>query len=220
MRPIRLLSLPVLFLFLLGVRADAQIKWDHPVQEFHRVPEDKEIYAHYTFQNTGTAPVTIKSLRSSCGCTTARLDKKTYAPGETGEVVVHFTFGDRKGLLRKTVTATTDDKTAEPVVLNLLLNIHDPVTIAPALVYWKTGEPPAAKTVQFTVEPSQHVHIKSVTSSNPRLPAKLETTKAGEQYAISVLPADTAQKESAEINVQTDFPADAPRAYTIHARIK
>jgi hypothetical protein len=219
MRPIRL-SLLALFLFLLGVRAEAQIKWDHPVQEFHRVPEDKEIYAHYTFQNAGTAPVTIKSLRSSCGCTTAHLDKKTYAPGESGEVVVHFVFGDRKGLLRKTVTATTDDKTAEPVVLNLLLNIHDPVTIAPALVYWKTGEPAAAKSVQFSVEPSQHVHIKSVTSSNPRLPAKLETTKAGEQYAISVLPADTTQKESAEISVQTDFPADAPRAYTIHARIK
>ena len=54
----------------------------------------------------------------------------------------------------------------------------------------------------------------------PRLTAKLENTKAGEPYTISVAPADTTQKESAEISVQTDFPADAPRAYTIHARIK
>jgi hypothetical protein len=213
--------LPLLFLLLfIGARADAQLKWDHPTQAFHRVPEDKEIYAHYSFQNTTAAPVTIKTLRSSCGCTTAHLDKKTYAPNETGEVIIHFTFGDRKGVYRKTVSVTTDDKTAEPVVLNLIIDIHDPVTISPALVYWKTGEPVAAKSVQFTVEPSKPVHIKSVTSSNPRLAAKLETTRPGEQYAISVLPADTAQKESAEISVQTDFPADAPRAYTIHARIK
>ena len=184
------------------------------------MPEDKEIWAHYTFHNNTAAPVTIKSLRSSCGCTTAHLDKKVYAPNESGEVVIRFGFGDRKGLFRKTVTVTTDDKTAEPVVLNLIIHIHDPVTLTPALVYWRTGEAPSAKSVQFTAEPSQKVHVKSVTSSNPRLIAKLETTKPGEEYAISVAPADTAQKESAEISVQTDFPPDAPRVYTIHARIK
>ena len=212
--------LPLLLLLFTGAQARAQLNWDQPSQQFHRVPEDKEIYAHYTFHNAGAAPVTIKSLRSSCGCTTAHLDKKTYAPNESGEVVLHFVFGDRKGYLRKTVTVTTDDKAAEPVVLNLVLNIHDPVTIAPALVYWKTGQPATAQSVQFSVDPSEHVHIKAVTSSNPRLLAKLEPNKPGEPYRISVQPADTTQKESAEISVQTDFPADAPRAYTIHARIK
>jgi hypothetical protein len=220
MRFPRFLPLLLSLLVFTGAHLHAQLKWDHPIQEFHRVPEDKEIWAHYAFQNTGSTPVTIKTLRSSCGCTTAHLDKKNYAPGENGEVLLHFVFGDRKGPLRKTVTVTTDDKTAEPVVLNLLINIHDPVTLTPALVYWRTGEPAMSKSVQFTAEASQKVHIKSVTSSNPRLVAKLETTKPGEQYAISVAPADTAQKESAEISVQTDFPPDAPRAYTIHARIK
>lgn len=220
MRSIRLLPLLALSFFYLGTRALGELSWDHPVQKFYRTPEDKEIYVHYSFKNVGTTPVTIKTLRTTCGCTTAHLDKKTYAPGETGEVVLHFIFGDRKGLYRKSATVTTDDKSVEPTLIGFLIDIHDPVTLAPALVYWKTGEAPAAKSVQFTVDPAQPVHIKSVTSSNPRLTAKLETTKAGEQYAISVVPADTAQKESAEISVQTDFPADAPRAYTIHARIK
>lgn len=220
MRFQRLLPLLAVLLAFTGAKAQAQLKWDRPLQQFHRVPEDKEIYAHYTFKNIGTTPVTIKTLRSSCGCTTAHLDKKTYAPNETGEVVVHFIFGDRKGWYRKSVAVTTDDKTAEPVTIGLNIEIRDPVTLAPALVFWKTGEPVAAKSVQFSADPAQPVRIKSVTSSNPRLVAKLETIKAGEQYAISVTPADTAQKETAEISVQTDFPSDAPRAYTIHARIK
>lgn len=220
MRSIRPLPLFALFLSFLGLRAQAQLAWDHPIQKFYRVPEDKEINAHYSFKNVGTTPITIKTLRTSCGCTTARLEKKTYAPGETGEVLVHFTLGDRKGLYRKSVAVTTDDKPSEPTTIGMVVDIHDPVTMTPALVYWKTGEPAEAKSVQFTAEQAQPVHIKSVTSSNPRLTAKLETTKAGEQYAISVVPADTAKKESAEISVQTDFPADAPRAYTIHARIK
>jgi len=220
MRFTRLLPLLAVLLSFTGTKAQAQLKWDHPVQQFHRVPEDKEIIAHYSFKNIGTTPVTIKTMRSSCGCTTPHLDKKTYAPNEIGEVTVRFVFGDRKGWYHKGVTITTDDKTAEPAILNLNIEIRDPVTLAPALVFWKTGEPVAAKGVQFSADPTQPVHIKSVTSSNPRLTAKLDTIKAGEQYSISVLPADTAQKESAEISVQTDFPSDAPRAYTIHARIK
>ncbi len=182
-------------------------------------PTTRRSGAHYTFQNTTAAPVTITTLRSSCGCTTAHLEKKTYAPNETGEVLLHFIFGDRKGFYRKTVTVTTDDKTAEPVVLVLLITIHEPVTLAPALVFWKTGEPVAPKSVQITTD-SPNVHIKSVTSSNPRLVAKLEPSKPGEPYTVSVLPADTTQKESAEISVQTDFPVDAGHVYTIHARIK
>lgn len=209
--------LPLLFAVTSAV---AELKWDKPLQQFQRSPEDKEIAAHFTFRNAGSTPVTIKTLRSSCGCTTARMEKKTYAPGEQGEVVVIFVFGGRKDVHRKTVTVTTDDKMQEPTILDLRVDIREALTLTPALVYWKTGEPVAAKKVQLAAEPGQPVRIKSVTSSNPRLPATLETIKAGTAYAVSVKPADTAQKESAEITVQSDFPPDAPRTYIIHARIK
>lgn len=212
-----LLLIPLLFLAPL---AHAELKWEKTVQQFQRVPEDKAVEARYAFRNIGTAPLTIKSLRSSCGCTTARLDKKTYAPGEAGEVVLRFTFGDRKGNYLKGVTVTTDEKAAEPVVLKLYVEIHDPLTIAPALVFWRTGEAPAARTVQLNAEASQHVHIKSVTSSNPNFTAALQTVQPGLQFTVAITPTATAQKDGAEITVQTDFPADAPHAYTIFARIK
>lgn len=200
--------------------ARAELKWEKTVQQFQRVPEDKVIEARYTFRNAGSAPVTIKSLRSSCGCTTAKLDKKTYEPGETGDVTLRFTFGDRKGNYLKGVTVTTDEKDVEPVVLKLFVDIHDPVTVAPALVFWRTGEAVTAKSVQLTADANQKVRVKSVTSSNPSFTATLQTMQAGSQYAVAITPAGTAQKGTAEITVQTDFPADAPHAYTIYARIK
>jgi len=206
--------------FLLAVVGRAELKWDKLVQEFQRAPAEGAVEAHFTFRNAGQAPVTIKSLRPSCGCTTARLEKKTYAPGEQGEVLARFSIGGRRGMHRVIVNVITDDMPKEPVVLDLRVYIHDPVTIAPALVYWRTGEPPAAKTVQVNAEAAQPVHVKSVTSSNPRVTAALQIVKPGAQYIVSVAPADTTQKESAEISVQTDFPSDSPQAYTIHARIK
>lgn len=207
-------------LALLTGRGLAELKWDRPQQNFQRTPEDGEIEVRFAFRNAGAGPVTIKTLRPSCGCTTAHLEKKTFAPGETGEVVAHFVFGDRRGPHRKTIEVRTDEVPTEPLLLDLRVNIHDPLTIAPTLVFWKRGEPGVAKTVLLTADAAQQVRIKSVTSSNPRLPANLETIKAGEQYAVSVTPADTAQKESAEISVLTDFPADAPHTYVIHARVK
>ena len=197
----------------------AEIKWERPVQNFHRAPGDGHLETKYVFKNAGKTPVTINKVRTSCGCTSAKLAKNTFDPGEQGEITVKFTFGDRTGPHRKIIVVDTDEK-PDAAQLSLLVWIHEPLTIAPALVFWKTGEAAAAKTVQLTAEGGTQVRVKSVASSNPRLAAKLETIKAGSEYAVSVTPADTSAKESAEITVETDFPADQPRSYTIHARIK
>ena len=210
----------LILLLVLTVTAQAQLKWDKPVQKFDRSPEDREIEARYGFRNTGTTAITIKSLRSSCGCTTAKLEKKVYAPGESGEVTLNFRFGDRKGLHRKGVTVNTDEKTGEPTILNLVVHIHDPLTITPALVWWRRGEGLEAKSVAIDAEAGESVRVTGVSSSNPRFTASLVTGKAGQKYSVAITPTDTAQKDTAEIKVQTDYPSDAPRAYTIHARIK
>ena len=206
-------------ILLLAGPLRAELVWEKPVQNFHRLPSDGHLETKFAFHNDGTTPVTVRKVRTSCGCTSVKLAKNTFAPGEQGDISVRFTFGDRRGPHRKIITVITDDKPA-PIELSLQVWIHEPLTVAPALVFWKTGEAGTAKAVQLTSEPGTPVRVKSVASSNPRLTAKLETIKPGEQYAISVTPADTSKKESAEITVETDFPADQPRSYTIHARIK
>jgi hypothetical protein len=208
----------LIIFFSLAASAFAQLKWERPWQQFHRSPEDGHLDTKFAFRNGGTTPITIKSIKTSCGCTTAKLEKRTYAPGETGEVLAHYQFGDRKGAHRKSVTVTTDDGSSQE--LNLVVFIHPGLEITPALVFWRVGQPGEPQTVQLTAEPGTPVRVKSVASSNPRVTATLQTLKPGEQYAVQIKPADTTQRETAELSVQTDFPPDAPRAFTIHARIK
>ncbi len=203
----------------LAASSSAGLQWDKPVQEFQRLPDAHSVEAHFTFRNTGAAPVTIKTVKSSCGCTTARLEKKTFAAGESGEIVSVFNLGSRIGARRTVVTVTTDDRPQEPVTLDLRVFVHEPFEVKPALVFWRTGEAAEAKVVQLTAK-GFPVRVQSVSSTNPRLAAKLETVKTGEQYAITIAPADTAQREAGEILVTTDFPPENPRTYTIHARVK
>lgn len=209
-----------LALLLLPILAQAELKWERPLQEFQRSPEDKFVEARFAFRNVGNAPVTIRNTRTSCGCTTARLDKKTYAPGETGEIIAKFTFGSRKGAQRKTVTVFTEGSKEPAAVLDMRVDVQPSFTVAPALALWRVGEAPSEKAIQLTATNGRKVRVKSVTSSNPRMKARLQTAAEGERYTLLLSPSSTEEKEAAVVRVETDFPPDAPRTYMIHARIK
>jgi hypothetical protein len=198
--------------------ARADLSWDKQLQEFHVVPEDKSVIAHFTFKNTGTESLTIKRVTTSCGCTSAKLEKNTYAPGETGDIEVKFIIGLRRGPQRKMISVTSSDK--QEWRLELRCWIHDPLTVSPALVYWKAGATPEAKVVKLTAGPGQPINIKSAKSSSPRFKTALATVKPGEEYALTVTPADTSESTSAEVIIETDIPTAAPRSYKVFARIK
>jgi len=104
-------------------------------------------------------------------------------------------------------------------VLDLRVFVHEPFELKPALVYWRSGDAAESKSVQLLAN-GYPVKVKSVTSSNPRFTTTLTPIKPGEEYMVAVKPTDTGEKDAAEITVTTDFPAESPRTYTIHARIK
>lgn len=209
---------PILLL-LAAQCAHSEIVWENPAQEFQRRPEDRELAVNFTFKNTGRQPVTITKVATSCGCTTADLPRKTYAPGEGGALTAKFTFGGRRGPQAKSVTVMTDDQKSAQLSFTCLI-LDEPVALAPSFVYWKVGDAADAKHVEVSVAPSPAIQIVAVASSNPRIAATLATVKAGEKYGVSIVPADTRQPESAEVFIQTNFPPEGPKAYTIHVRVK
>jgi len=202
----------------LAAPAFAQLVWEKPWQEFHASPDEKQVVTNFAFRNTGTAPVTIKSVRNGCGCISTDLAKKTYAPGESGAVVAKFTFGSRRGGYRKLITITTSDGTKQE--LNFVVYINEPLAFSKSLLWWRAGQPAAPQEVVLTPAAGMPVRVLGVTCSNPRFAVRLEAGNEGAGYRIVVQPADTAQRDSAELTVQTDYPPAAPRSYTLHARIK
>src|SRR5262245_44948136 len=126
---------PILVVLLASLAAaHADLSWEKPVQEFHLIPEDKAAVAHFAFKNTGNEPVTIKRVTTSCGCTSAKLTKNTYAPGESGDIEVKFVFGLRRGAQRKIISVASADK--QEWKLDLRCWIDEPLNVSPALVYW------------------------------------------------------------------------------------
>src|SRR5512136_2423510 len=90
-------AMPTLFLALTVASAAASLRWERDVQVVEAQPEAKKLTASFPFENAGPAPVTIKSIKTNCGCTAASTAKKTWQPGERGEVTVTFVIGSRHG---------------------------------------------------------------------------------------------------------------------------
>ncbi len=93
-------SFILLLLILCQSSAWAALKWERLRADLSPVLNEKSVETEFAFVNEGQVPVTIESIKSSCGCTSAVTGKKTYAPGEKGEVRARFTIGQRRGQWR------------------------------------------------------------------------------------------------------------------------
>jgi len=70
-------------------------------------------------RNAGTAPLKILAVKSSCGCTVARLKKRTLAPGES--VAMTVTYNTRKNVkkVRQRIMIRTNDPAQPTAVLDV-----------------------------------------------------------------------------------------------------
>src|ERR1700751_2482716 len=197
----------------LGARAD--LKFDKTEIELHPTPADKQAIGHFTYQNTGKAPVKFKSVKASCGCTAAQTQKDEVKPGEKGEVTATFNIGDRTGTQVKTVTVETDDPTNPHKVLTLRTIIPTLLEVTPTFVFWKQGEKPDPK--EITVKVGKEFTVKNikVTSSSPDYQTKVEEAGKGE-FKINVQPKDTNSVNGTTLTIQ---PEDSPKVFYATARV-
>lgn len=68
--------------------------------------EDDNGIRVFEFTNTGDAPLIIKDVKSTCGCTVPTKPKEPILPGKTGKIEVKYNMST--GPIRKTITAETN----------------------------------------------------------------------------------------------------------------
>ncbi|MDR0758284.1 MAG: DUF1573 domain-containing protein [Tannerella sp.] len=84
---------------------------DDPVFDFGFINEE-DIDAIHVFRvkNTGTAPLVISHVQSSCGCMEPEWTKDPIAPGKMGDVVITYVAKNRPGPFAKNITVYTNEK--------------------------------------------------------------------------------------------------------------
>jgi hypothetical protein len=197
-----------------------QLKWENPEQTLTAKPLDKVISTKFRFTNVGTSPVKITDLQPSCGCTTASLQKKEYAPGESGEIEAKFKFDGRVGLQEKWIVVTTDWVPPQRTILRFTVSIPESITIQPQLVLWRVGDQLTPKTVRIAIPDEVPGRVVSVQADSTAVKLELHEIRPGKELEVKVTPTTTSQPESATLLIRTDYPAENPATHYAYARVK
>ena len=214
------MRLSLLLSLFLAAPAFAQLKWETTEQTVKAKPGDHDIVATYKFTNTGTRPISIDNVHTSCGCTTAALAKNDYAPGESGQIVAKMDIANRSGHQEKSIIVTTKENPKSPTVLRLLADIPEPVVMKPSFVMWTIGETPSPKTIDIKVTDGFPIKLLKVEADNPDIQLQVSEVRPGVELEVKVTPKDTKRPESATLLVRTDYPSDNPQTYYAYARVR
>ncbi|HEX9786077.1 MAG TPA: DUF1573 domain-containing protein [Opitutaceae bacterium] len=210
----------ILFLAATAPLAAVALEWRQTLIEQVADPLDEEARVTYHFTNTGNAPATISDVKTSCGCTVPELTKRTYAPGESGELGAIFKFNALVGRQTKTITVTTDEPEVSTYQLTLQVDIPKLFDLDRHFVVWRRGEEATPKSLVLRVLMPELVKVVGVEAQDARFSAKAEPGEDPGVYQIVITPEATDLPRQASLIVKTDFPSHNPKVLTIYALVR
>jgi hypothetical protein len=198
----------------------AELQWEKRELEFKPQLGETNVIAHFKFVNSGTQKVTIVNVETSCDCTKAELAKKTYEPGEKGEILIKFDTTHRFGVQQKQIVVRSDSQKESVSILSLKVFIPELLSITPQILLWKKGEATDPKTVKINVAHPQLVKITAITSTIPEFSYHLKVVKAGSEYELMITPATTEKILTGRIQLETDFKSSTPLNLGVHVLVR
>lgn len=124
---------------------------------------DTSVRGEFAFKNTGGAPVSIKEVSSSCGCTVPEKPEGEFAPGSSGVLPVLLKISGRSGLMSQTVTVVMSDGHTQN--LSVIANVPARVTFAPRLLLFRAGSN-ETKSAVLTFDPAAKTTLLDVSTTS------------------------------------------------------
>ncbi|HWA27853.1 MAG TPA: DUF1573 domain-containing protein [Lacunisphaera sp.] len=193
MRPGLMMPAQLILALALPAFAFGALTWTNQSVEATAKPDDKQLNAVFHFTNAGNEPIMIKEIQPCCGCTTVDLPKRTYAPGESGDITAVYTVEKAKGRHRKLITVITDEPSAKPAELVFFVTIPDTIAYEPRMLLWRVGDRLDAKTVAISSPTDRKIAGIAIQSIAPEEAAiaQIEPAPAGGIFNLLVRPAST-----------------------------
>lgn len=218
------MSLPKhLFTLLTGLcltnLAYGELKFEKTELDLHPTPADATAVAHFKYENTGTKPIHIASVQTSCGCTVATLKSNDVAPGDKGEITATLNIGNRTGMQTKAITVNTDDPAHPQTVLTLKADIPTLLEVQPLFVFWKQDEEMKPKVITVKAPKDSPVTKVTVTSSDPEITATIEKGDGPKEWKLNVVPKDKTKLHNATLTISPNYPPNAPKVFYATVRV-
>lgn len=103
-----------------------RISFKETLYRFPKVKEGTKLKHEFVFTNTGSAPLIIRRVTTSCGCTAALASADNILPGKEGKISVEFDTRGYYGEVTKMVYVESNDPVEPQKVLEIQAEIEVP----------------------------------------------------------------------------------------------
>ncbi len=177
--------------------ARAELYCDQPVYQAGRVRNGMPLAQRFTFVNRGPAAVEISDVRSTCGCVSPKMEKRTYAPGEQGTLLLEInTLALAQGTQSwRTRLIYRERETTNELELVIVGDVVTEVLVQPAALTLPADAP--------------GVHEITVTDSRAK-PLSIRSADAGSACLRAVVGERRHEGGSSVQSVRLEVPVDCP----------
>ena len=119
------------------------IRIDNPDHDFGTIYRGDTAEHIFIIRNAGNAPLEIKNVRSSCGCTVPTISKRILEPQESTELKAVFDSRRFRGQVTKNIFVYSNDLENPIKKLSIQAEIREDLKVRPSTVYFaglKAGE--------------------------------------------------------------------------------
>ena len=205
------------FLSLSGT-GRAQLSWTDKKIELSSDSTAPTVEARFHLTNSGAKPGDILRVSSSCGCTSAKLEKRHFEPGQGGDIVVTYSRGSHTGLQTNMIAVETSDQ--PPAMLTLLVHIPEVVRLEPEFVTWTHLEAKTPKTILLKMVVPGKITALEVQSSDPAISAQAHETVAGREYRLVITPQDVSHFLRAVLTITCELEGKDKKTFTSYATVQ
>lgn len=154
----------------------ASIQFEKMEHDFGKIDKGSTVDAVFKFKNTGKAPLEIKDVTTSCGCTTAKPEKTVYEPNEEGSIPVTFNSGRFSGVVTKRIRVMTNDPENPRTTLTIKAEIMVDVNVRPASLLVNRFKPGTTRkeTISLSTERMDKLEINNLKSNLAFIKPELE----------------------------------------------
>ncbi len=170
------------------------------------VRRDNEVVVHkFVITNTGDAPLSIKRVKASCGCTAVKSSKSSIPPGESATIDSRFTLKGRRGKQRKSILIESNDPTTPRLRLWLKGTIVVEVALEPRYLNFRQMHKSnvSTQTVKL-VSLRPEIRITDVKSDTPAYDATIDPDGRG--LTVRTVPPLSEGLVRGRLTVTTDHP--------------
>jgi hypothetical protein len=202
------------------------IKWEETSYDFGSVYQQEAPEHQFVFTNTGTAPLRIIQVVTTCACAAGKIPDKPIPPGGKGSITVTFLAGQLRGKVTKYIFVFSNDPAMKRSLLTITAEVKLEVEAVPSGLYFGSLKLGDSVERPIVIRPVgvRSFHILGVKSESPLItvappqPAGPPEPEGSYRLVVKIGPVTQVGQISSRLVVRTDLPHQKELLIPVYGR--